>query len=94
MNLNLIINLSYLVSAALFVFGLKLLSSPVKARRGNILSAIGMLIAVVVTLLNQEIIDYKWILISIVIGSAIGIIYAKFVAMTAMPEMVALLNGF
>ena len=94
MNLNLIINLSYLISASLFVFGLKLLSSPVKARRGNILSAVGMLIAVVVTLLNQEIIDYKWILIGIVIGSAIGIIFAKFVAMTAMPEMVALLNGF
>jgi len=94
MNLDLIINLSYLVSAALFVFGLKLLSSPEKARRGNILSAIGMLIAVVVTLLNKEIIDYKWILIGIVIGSAIGIIFAKFVAMTAMPEMVALLNGF
>jgi len=94
MNLNIIINFSYLISAALFVFGLKLLSSPVKAKKGNLLSAVGMLIAVVVTLLNQEIIDYKWILIGIVIGSAIGIIFAKFVAMTAMPEMVALLNGF
>jgi NAD(P) transhydrogenase subunit beta len=87
------INFVYVLSAALFIFGLKMLSSPATARRGNLVSALGMLIAVVVTLLAQGM-DYRWILIGILIGSAIGTTGAYMVKMTAMPEMVALFNGF
>ena len=92
--MDLLINLSYLFSAIGFILGLKLLSSPKTARRGNFLSAFAMLIAVCVTLLSREIIDYTWIMIGLVIGTFIGMIFAKKVSMTAMPEMVALLNGF
>ncbi|MCL7488930.1 MAG: NAD(P)(+) transhydrogenase (Re/Si-specific) subunit beta [Desulfobulbaceae bacterium] len=87
------INFAYIISAALFIFGLKMLSSPATARRGNLLSAVGMLLAIVVTLFSQGL-DYKWILLGIVIGSAIGLVAAYKVEMTSMPEMVALFNGF
>lgn len=94
MNLSQVgINFVYVVSAALFVFGLKMLSSPATARRGNLLSALGMLIAIVATLLAQGL-DYRWILIGMLIGSMLGMAGAYFVKMTAMPEMVALFNGF
>jgi len=94
MSTNLLINLSYTAAAVLFILGLKFLGSPATARRGNTLSALGMLLAVVVTLLDQAIIDYRWILLGIVIGGVIGTLAARLVAMTAMPEMVALFNGF
>lgn len=94
MLISLLINFSYLVASLCFVIGLKMLSSPASAKKGNLLSAIGMLLAVVVTLLDKQIIAYHWIVIGLVIGSAIGMIMAKKVAMTSMPEMVALLNGF
>jgi NAD(P) transhydrogenase subunit beta len=94
MQTVILINLSYTLAAVLFILGLKFLSHPATARRGNTLSAIGMLLAVVVTLLDQSIIDYRWILLGIVIGAVIGALAARLVAMTAMPEMVALLNGF
>ncbi|HER62843.1 MAG TPA: NAD(P)(+) transhydrogenase (Re/Si-specific) subunit beta [Desulfobacteraceae bacterium] len=87
------INFAYVISAALFIFGLKMLSSPATARRGNLLSAVGMLLAIVVTLFTQGL-DYKWILLGIAIGSAIGLVAAYKVEMTSMPEMVALFNGF
>ncbi len=87
------INFAYVFSAALFIFGLKMLSSPATARKGNMLSALGMLLAIVVTLLNQGL-DYKWIVTGIVIGSVIGVFAAYKVEMTSMPEMVALFNGF
>lgn len=94
MNLDQVgINFVYVVSAALFIFGLKMISSPATARKGNTISALGMLIAVVATLLSQGM-DYRWVLIGILIGSAIGAIGAYMVKMTAMPEMVALFNGF
>ena len=64
------------------------------ARRGNMISALGMLIAVVVTLLDRQIIDFKWIAIGLVVGAIIGGSAAKLVKMTSMPEMVALFNGF
>ncbi len=89
-----LINLAYLLSAALFIFGLKGLSHPRTAVRGNLLGATGMLIAIVVTLLNRQIIDYKLIVAGLVVGSAIGAVLALKVRMTAMPQMVALLNGF
>ncbi len=94
MQTVLLINLCYTVAAILFILGLKLLGSPATARRGNLLSALGMLLAVVVTLLDQAIIDYRWILLGMVLGGVIGALAARMVAMTAMPEMVALFNGF
>jgi proton-translocating NAD(P)+ transhydrogenase subunit beta len=93
MDNAILINFAYVVSAALFIFGLKNLGSPATARRGNMLSSIGMLIAIVVTLFDQEIIDYRWIIVGIVIGSIIGALSARLVSMTSMPELVALFNG-
>ena len=94
MSIMSIIGFSYVVSATLFILGLKLLGSPATARKGNALSAIGMLIAVVVTLLDQGIVDFRYIAIAITVGGLIGLWAARSVAMTSMPEMVALLNGF
>jgi NAD(P) transhydrogenase subunit beta len=86
--------LAYMVSSVLFIFGLKDLSSPKTARRGNLLAMVGMLIAVVVTLLSKEILDYTFIIAGLVVGSAIGAVASRKVPMTAMPQMVALFNGF
>jgi len=88
-----ITNLAYLVSAILFILGLKGLSSPRTARRGNLLATLGMLIAVVVTLFDRQILDFTYIIAGIVIGGSIGAISAWQVPMTAMPQMVAILNG-
>jgi len=88
------IQISYLVASALFILGLKQLGSPATARRGNTLAAIGMLIAIGVTLLDQHILSYQMILIGIILGSVIGTVMARTVAMTDMPQMVGLLNGF
>jgi H+-translocating NAD(P) transhydrogenase subunit beta len=85
--------LAYLLSAVLFIVGLKMLSSPKTARRGNLMGALGMLIAVVVTLTDKGIIDFKFIIIGLVVGGAIGGLLAKKVKMTDMPQMVGLLNG-
>jgi len=74
--------------------GLKMLTSPRTARKGNLISAIGMFLAVVMTLLSEEVIDYRWIAAGIVVGSIIGAFSARLVAMTQMPQMVALFNGF
>ena len=94
MTREIIVNFAYIVSAILFIFGLKQLSSPATARRGNITSSVGMFIAVVVTLVAQGIVDYTYLAIGMVIGAVIGVFAARLVAMTAMPEMVALFNGF
>ena len=94
MSVAMLINLTYVASAILFIFGLKLLGSPNTARRGNFVSATGMLIAVVVTLLDQGIVEYQWLALSMLIGAVIGAAASRLVAMTAMPEMVALFNGF
>lgn len=88
------INTAYVVATILFIFGLKLLGHPDTARRGNMLSAVGMLIAVVVTLTDKAIVDFQWIVIGLVVGAVIGALAARLVAMTAMPEMVAIFNGF
>jgi NAD(P) transhydrogenase subunit beta len=87
------VELAYLVAAVLFIFGLKWLSSPTTARRGNFISSLGMLIAVLATLLLQKF-DYKLILLGSVIGAGVGAWMARAVKMTAMPQMVGLLNGF
>ncbi len=89
-----LVQLAYLVAAVLFILGLHNLSSPRTAPRGNMLAAVGMLIAVVATLLVQEVVDYTVILAGLVVGSAIGLPLALRIQMTAMPQMVALLNGF
>ncbi|MDZ4728111.1 MAG: NAD(P)(+) transhydrogenase (Re/Si-specific) subunit beta [Leptospira sp.] len=94
MNLNHFLNLSYLLASILFIVGLKQLGTPKTASRGNILGAIGMLIAVLVTLLDRSILSYEWIAIGILIGSVIGVIMAIKIQMTAMPQLVAVLNGF
>jgi len=83
----------YILAACLFVVGLKMLGSAATARRGNLISAVGMLLAIVATLLDRQILSLTWILIGLAIGSLIGAIIAYRVKMTAMPEMVALLNG-
>ena len=84
----------YLVAAVCFIIGLKRLSSPGTAVNGNRLSAMGMLIAMVVTLVDRGIVTYSVIAAGLVVGSALGLWMARAVKMTAMPQMVALLNGF
>ncbi len=84
----------YLVAAVAFILGLKRLTSPATARNGNRLSAVGMLIATVTTLLGQNIVSYTGIFVGIVIGSAIGAVAARRIAMTDMPQLVAAFNGF
>jgi len=87
------INATYILSAALFIFGLKQLSSPATAVRGNLISAVAMFIAVLVTLLSREILEYQWIVAAMVVGGIVGAVAAQKVEMTGMPEMVALFNG-
>ena len=89
-----LINIAYLVASVLFILGLKGLTSPRTARRGNLLGATGMLVAVVVTLFDQQIVSFELILAGIVLGSAIGAVAAAKVPLTSMPELVALFNGF
>lgn len=88
------IQLLYLVATAFFIRGIKLMGSPATARKGNQLSAFGMLLGVVVTLFEREIVSFELIIAGVVIGSLIGAVAAKKVAMTSMPEMVAIFNGF
>jgi H+-translocating NAD(P) transhydrogenase subunit beta len=88
------IQLSYLVASALFIVGLKQLGSPATARQGNVLGAIGMLIAIVATLLDRQVLNYEMIAVGITIGSILGAVMAYKVEMTSMPQMVGLLNGF
>jgi NAD(P) transhydrogenase subunit beta len=88
-----LINIFYIVAAALFVYGLKQLGSPATAVRGNMLSSIGMLIAIAATLFNAEILSFTWILVATLAGGLIGAIAAQKVEMTSMPELVALFNG-
>ncbi len=89
-----LIQLIYLVATGIFIVGIKRLGSPATARSGNQLAALGMFIGVIVTLFDQQIITYEYIIAGIVVGAAIGATAAKKVEMTAMPEMVAIFNGF
>ena len=89
-----LINLVYVAAAVLFILGLKFLGSPATARKGNFISAVGMLIAVVVTLGNQQILSFELIAVGVAVGALVGAIVSRKVAMTSMPEMVALFNGF
>lgn len=92
--MNIIIQISYLVASVLFIVGIKMLGRTKTARKGNMVSSIGMLIAILATVVQVETISLVDILICIVIGSTIGLIIAFKVQMTKVPEMVALFNGF
>jgi proton-translocating NAD(P)+ transhydrogenase subunit beta len=83
----------YIVAFVCFILGLRLVTHPRTARRGNLLAAIGMAIAVTATLLIKEVGDYGLIALGIGIGTAVGVPAARNVKMTAMPQMVALFNG-
>ncbi len=89
-----IIQLLYLVSAAFFILGMKGLTKVKSARRGNTISAGAMLLAIIATVLKIGLVDYRWILIGLAVGTLIGAVAAIKVQMTEMPEMVALFNGF
>jgi NAD(P) transhydrogenase subunit beta len=87
------IQLSYLVAASLFILGLKKLGSPATARKGNFVAAVGMLLAIIATMLDQQVLNYEMILVGLAIGSVIGVVVAYKVQMTEIPQMVGLLNG-
>jgi NAD(P) transhydrogenase subunit beta len=89
-----LIEFCYITASVLFIFGLKMLSKPHLARKGNLVSSAGMLLAIVATLLIRDVVSFKWIVAGTIIGSAAGAVGAYAVKMTAMPEMVALFNGF
>lgn len=86
-------NFAYIIAAALFVFGIKMLGRAETARRGNLVSSLGMLIAVVATLAHAGL-AHAYIVAGVLMGAAIGAFAARWVKMTGMPEMVALFNGF
>jgi NAD(P) transhydrogenase subunit beta len=88
------IQLAYLIASVLFILGIKYLGKTKDARKGNFVSAVGMLIAIVATLVTLDILTLLEIGVCILIGSAIGLYYAYKVPMTKIPEMVALFNGF
>jgi NAD(P) transhydrogenase subunit beta len=88
------INLTYLVASVLFIIGLKGLAHPRTAVRGNLLGALGMFLAIVVTLIDRRIMGYEMIIAGVVVGGLVGSILAVRIQMTAMPQLVALFNGF
>ncbi|RME36568.1 MAG: NAD synthetase, partial [Planctomycetota bacterium] len=87
-------NLAYLLASVLFIFGLKGLTHPRTAVRGNLTGSVGMLVAIGATLWASGIVSWVWIVIGLVIGTVAGTILALKVPMTGMPQMVALFNGF
>ena len=89
-----VVPIIYLASTVLFIFGIKQLAKVKTARRGNTIAAIGMLFAIVGALLELGVVDYRWIGSGLAVGAIIGAVFAIRVQMTAMPEMVALFNGF
>ena len=88
------IDLSYLISAICFIYGLKMLSHPKTARKGNIIASLGMLIAIIATVYLGTELNIKMIAIAMIIGSIIGAFFAIKVEMTQMPQLVAIFNGF
>ena len=88
------INFFYLIAAVLFILGLKGLTHPRTAVRGNLMGALGMLIAIVVTLTDQRIVSFQIIVAGFVVGGLIGAMMAYRAPMTAMPQVVAVFNGF
>jgi NAD(P) transhydrogenase subunit beta len=92
-NPEIIRGLSYIAASILFVYGLKMLSSQATARKGNLVSSVGMLIAIVTTLTAMAEIKWSWVITGAGLGSAVGVLAARLVKMTAMPQMVSLFNG-
>jgi len=93
-NVKIIENLAYLLASIMFVRGLKGLTHPRSAVRGNLISAAAMLLAIVAVLVATNIVSWVWIVAGLIVGSAAGVILALKVPMTGMPQMVALFNGF
>jgi NAD(P) transhydrogenase subunit beta len=89
-----LINLTYLVAAVLFVLAYKFLASPRTAVRGNLCGAVGMLLAIVATLVDRQVVTYEVIVAGILVGGALGAWMALRIPMIAMPQMVGVLNGF
>ena len=89
-----LLQLFYLLSAILFILGLRGLSHPRTARRGMFLAELGMLLAIIGTLLNHEIVSYRWIAAGLVLGTAIGVPLAMWIPMTAVPQRTALVPPF
>ncbi len=88
-----LIDFAYIIAVALFILALKWLSSPASARRGILAGEIGAALAVVATLCNYEIVDYKWIIVALVVGAVVGIPLGL-VHMTAVPQRTALSHAF
>lgn len=94
-----LITIFYMISAVLFIRGIKLLGKAETANKGNTISAVGMLVAVLAVLIEKDVLDaslegYIWIFAAVAVGSLIGFIWAKKATMTGMPQLVALFNGF
>jgi NAD(P) transhydrogenase subunit beta len=89
-----VMNVGYILAAILFIVGLKQLGSPATARRGNRMSSLAMLVAVLATVVGNDIMSWEWIIGGIIVGSAIGAYSARKVEMTSMPQLVAIFNGF
>ena len=87
-------NLAYVLAAILFIMGIKRLSSPKTAQSGNTIASLGMLVAIIATIISFELLDFKLIAIGMIIGTIIGATFAIRVQMTQMPQMVAIFNGF
>jgi NAD(P) transhydrogenase subunit beta len=94
MTLSTLTQLAYLVSSVLFIIGIKMMNKTAQARRGNFISALAMLIAVLATIVQVELLTLPEMLVCILIGTAIGGYASQRVQMTQMPEMVAIFNGF
>jgi NAD(P) transhydrogenase subunit beta len=94
MNREIISQISYLAASILFVLGLRGLTKPDKARRGMLLAAVGMLVAIIGTLVKEEVVSYGWILVGLVLGSLIGYPLGMWVPMTAMPQRIAFSHMF
>jgi NAD(P) transhydrogenase subunit beta len=88
------IDFLYIIASVFFIYGLKMLGNQKTARKGNLISSIGMLIAIIAALLSATIVHWEYIAIAIVLGSIVGIVASQKVAMTSIPQMVALFNGF
>ncbi len=88
------VSLAYLIAAVLFILSLRGLSSPVTARRGNMLGMVGMALVVFTTLISNQVMSYGMILLAVLIGGTIGTVMAKRAKMTDLPQLVALFNGF
>ena len=92
-DIQLVTGASYLVAAVLFILGIRRLGSPATARSGNLMAAVGMLIAVAATLLDQQVLNYGMLVSGILVGSVVGALTARTIRMTAMPQLVAIFNG-